>query len=454
MAQYRADLHDFDPTMKNRFEVNMIGDTFGQPISVSNPFPVSFGDSGSLTAFGRVRSADARLLGEYRYMYGSGTSVEMNDKIVGGGTLVSDQPRNCYLANVGTTSGDRVVRQTKQYHPYIAGTSNIGMLTFTFNQAKANLRQSVGMFDDLNGIIFRMNGLVPELVIRKNGVDAEVVPQTEWNVDRLDGSHGVLNTSKALADWSKSQILVIDYQWLGIGRVRVGFVIGDVQIIVHHFHHANQVTEVYMNQPSLPCRWEIHNVGITTSASQLMMICAAVYCEGADTETGFIRAVSTDGTAVPLTTANSANGYGIVAIRLKNTLVGKPNHAMARLKHHSIISDQDVQYKIVILPGSVALNGSPTWTAVPGYGWCEYTKNFALASGWNSTNDFLVLDDQFSTGSINNKAGMVTNIATSNRNDVIYQNYDATDSQILAIIGYRLTADALVHASLKWLEVK
>lgn len=416
---------------------------------------IGFDDTDALTAFGRVRTSISRLLFESRYMYGEGTSTEFNDLIAGAGALVADQPRNCYLANVGTASGDRIVRQSKQYNPYISGTSNIGMMTYTMAPAKVNLVQSVGLFDDLNGIFFRMNGLTPEMVIRKNGVDTEVVARTAWNRDRLDGTKNKFNPSGITIDFAKSQIFVTDYQWLGIGRVRVGFNIGGTWIIVHEFTHANQVTEVYMNQPSLPCRWEIRNVGVTASASQLMMICAAVYCEGSEAETGFSKSISTDGTQITLTAANSTTGYGLLGIRIRNQLVGKPAHPLARLKGWSILSTSNMQYKIVILPGTVKLgNPSITWTRVPGYGWCEYIKDFTLGTDWHLDNEYSVILDDFAAGASGNSSGKNAINLMDNRSNAIFQNYDSTNSQILAIIGYRIGQDATVNAAMNWIEVK
>lgn len=418
---------------------------------------IGYDDTANLTAFGRLRTSEARLLGEWRYMYGSGTSVEMNDKLVGGGVLVSNHAKNSYLGQVGTASGDRVVRQTKQYNPYIAGTSNIGMLTFTMNESKENLKQSVGLFDDYNGFLFRMNENVAEVVVRKSAdystVSEEVVPQENWNIDRLDGSMNEYNQSGVLADFSKSQILVIDYQWLGIGRVRFGFVIDGKIIYVHAFNHANYVTEVYTTQPSLPCRWEIENVGITESSSEIMIICAAVYCEGSDNETGFLRSVSTGNTNVSI--VNSNGGVGVLAIRLKNTLLSKPNHAMARVKNFSVVSDNDVRYKLVILNSKNYLaNSNISWNTVPGYGWCEYITNFSLAPNWSANNDYLVIDDSFASGSSGNKTGSVENNSVNNRNCTIYQNYDSNDSQILALVCYYLGTTVNVRASLSWIETK
>lgn len=413
---------------------------------------ISYDDTANLNAFGGLRVSSTRLLGEYRYMYGSGASVQFNDLLATSGTLTNDYTKNCVYADVTTASGSRAVRQTKQYHPYIAGTSNKGLITFKMDTAKANLVQAVGLFDDNDGIFFRMNGTVPEVVIRKSGVDQEVVNQSNWNIDRLDGSMNEFNQSGVTADFSKCQILVIDYQWLGVGRVRIGFVTDGSTTYVHNFAHVNRTVEVYMNQPSLPIRWEIKNAGVTASASRMMLICGAVYCEGADYEVGFSRAISTDGTTT--TISNSTDGQLVLAIRLKNTLVGRANHSLARLKTWSVFSTNDVQYKIVVLDNASKIANSPTWTAVPGYGWCEYIKNQAMVAGWASDNSYSIIHDGFAAGA--NGAGSGTNVVSNseNINNAMYQNFDSTNSQVIAIVAYKLTTNADVKASMQWVEVK
>lgn len=255
---------------------------------------IRFDDSPSIDAFGGARVTSARVLGEYRFMYDQGAVTLMNDKLTGNATLTANYPTCEFFGNTTTTSGDQVVYQTKQYHPYISGTSNKALITFKMDTAKANVQQQVGLFDDDNGIIFRMNGTVPEMVIRKNGVDDEVVARTAWNKDRLDGTMNEFNPSGITADFTKCQIFICDYQWLGVGRVRVGFVIDGMVHYVHQFKHANQTTEPYMFQPSLPIRWEVKNIGTASSNTSMHFICGAVYCEGSDIEVGFTRSVSTD----------------------------------------------------------------------------------------------------------------------------------------------------------------
>ena len=414
---------------------------------------IRFDDSENLQAFGRLKIANARILGDYRFMYGSGTTFELDYVTSTGASIAINYTSVCAVLSVGTTSGSSAFMQTKQYHPYIPGTGYTGLMTFVFTTSVTGLSQAAGMFDDSNGAFFRVRDGVAEFVIRRAGLDREVVAQDNWNLDHLDGSMTEFNQSGITADWTKAQIFAVDTQWLGVGRVRFGFYIGGVLIPCHEILHANISDDVpYMYQPSLPLRWEIKNTAAQDTSHFMTSVCGAVYAEGGDIETGFIRSVSTGATSVPVTAANSVYGKGMLAVRLKNTVLGfKDLHALARLKAISVQTDQDVQFKVAVLPGTSALT-TATWLPMPGLSWCEYAVNFTLNSSWATTAG--ILDDQFASGSANNKPGSPISDNVENRNNVIFQNYNSTDSQIFAVIGYRLTADALVRTALRWLEVK
>lgn len=414
---------------------------------------IRYDDSENISAFGRLRSADTRILGDYRIMYGGGTEFELEYITSNGASINLNFTSVTMVCNTNTVSGSMAVLQTKQYHPYIPGTGHFALMTFVMDTSVAGLSQSAGLFDDDNGVFFRRRNGVAEFVIRNRGVEREVVPQSQWNEDRLDGSRSEYNQSGITADWTKAQILSIDYQWLGVGRVRLGFVIDGVLVSVHHFEHANRTADVpYMSQPSLPLRWEIKNTTTQSTGHTLTSICGSVQAEGADFETGFIRAVSTDGAAISVTSSNAVYGRGIIAVRLKNTLNNKPVHALARLKRYSVAGDQDMQFRIAVLQNSSSISSTVTWSAVPGLGWCEYTTDFALTSSW--TTQAMIIDDQFVTGATNNKFGIAVSEPSENRNSVIFQNYDSTNSQIFAIIGYPLGASVNARAGLKWIEVK
>jgi hypothetical protein len=297
-----------------------------------------------------------------------------------------------------------------------------------------------------------MNGTTPEVVIRKGGVDAEVVSRSEWNKDRLDGSMSEFNQSGITIDFSKCHILILDYQWLGVGRVRIGFVINGKVIYVHEFNHANSTNEVYMYNSSLPVRWEIKNTGTVASTSAMAAICAGVYCEGSDNEIGFTVSVSTDGTVQ--TVSNSTDGQCVLAIRLKNTIAGNPVRILARLKEWALFSNNDAQYKIVILGDASKFNNTPTWNQVPGRSACEYTKNVAMVTGWATDNNYSVLIDGFVQGAVGTGSGTNAIRQIDNINNTISQNYDSSGSNIIAVIAYKLANNADIKANLVWTEIR
>jgi hypothetical protein len=446
MTQFSTQTEDFLNTNRSIYEVTMNADNYGNLISQNNPLNVRLGDSPSASAFGRLRAANTRLLGEFRNMYGTLAPVEIITKFEEGGSQTVNLAETNTLINTTTSSGSRALRQSRKYHAYIPGTTNLAFVSFTLGTAKTNLQQMVGLFDDLNGIFFRMNGTTPEMVIRKGGIDNEIVPQSQWNVDKLDGT----GKSQINIDFTKSQIFVTDYQWLGVGRVRVGFSINGQLYYTHYFSHANSITEPYMFQPSLPVRWEIKNTGTTESASSLMCICYGVYVEGSDLQTGFDNSVSTGATAITLG-ANADSVKGLLAIRLKNTINGQPNRAIAQVRDWDIVTSLTAQYKVMILQSIDDLAGTPSWTDATPTGWCEYTTDFRLATA-NPANS-VVLFDGFAAGASNR--GERTNQTTDNRSSAIYQNFDSTDSMIVAIVAYRIPNDnAVMRAALNWIEFK
>lgn len=413
---------------------------------------ITYDDSTNIDAFGNLRTSSARIVGEYRVNAGVSNNAEYVSLTAGAGSRTFNYTRKCVQLTTNTANGDRVVHQSRQYHPYIAGTSNKYLMTFKMSTAKANLQQMAGCFDDSNGIFFRMNGLTPEVVVRKNGVDNEVVAQSSWNKDRVDGSANEYNKSGFSADFSKCHILYIDYQWLGVGRVRIGFVLDGKPTVVHEFRHANITVEPYMFSAALPVRWEIKNNGAVASGSQFDAICAGVYCEGSEREMGFTGSISTDGTIT--TVSNTTDGQCLLAVRLKNTLNGLPIRHLVRLKEWTLYSTNDAQYKIVLLNDTSKFSGTPTWNAVPGRSVCEYAKGLTMATGWASDNEYNVLIDTFAQGAVGSGSGTTSITSIDNINNVICQNYDSTGSSIIAIIAYKIVSNSDMKASLVWTEIR
>jgi hypothetical protein len=200
------------------------------------------------------------------------------------------------------------------------------MSTFVFEPVKNNLRQRVGYYGTENGYFLeldstegslcfversKVSGLVTEKRISQMG-GVYGFGDTGWNTDKLDG----LGPSGITLDMSKAQILFMDIEWLGVGTVRLGFVINGQFIVCHQWQHANLITSTYITTASLPMRYEIKNLGSTSSASTLKQICSTVISEGGYELRGTQQAIGTPITT-PRTLTVAGTFYPIVALQLK-----------------------------------------------------------------------------------------------------------------------------------------
>jgi hypothetical protein len=140
-----------------------------------------------------------------------------------GSNIQHSYDRSSVILTTGTGATDKAIRQTHRYHAYVPGKSNLSLLTFVLGSVVTNVVRRVGIFDDLNGIFLEQTESELAFVIRTatsgSASDASRVVQSDWNKDKLDGT----GASGVNLDATKTQILFIDYQWLGVGRVRIGF---------------------------------------------------------------------------------------------------------------------------------------------------------------------------------------------------------------------------------------
>ena len=284
--------------------------------------PLGKGFSGDL--FGRLKVSESYTLFDSTHTYSQ--DGDFDDVIVGSGStsgIITSQ--STATLTIGSTAGCSYIRESKRVFKYQPGKSLQCLQTFIFNEPKANLVQRVGYASSENGLLLERNGFDVNYVLRtaESGVSTSIsVPQSEWNHDPLDGT----GPSGYTLDLSKIQITFSEFEWLGAGSVRVGFVINGKFIVAHQFNHANYLDSVYMTTASLPIRYEILNTGSVGSASTLKQVCVTVQSNG-----GYERKVSPN-TVQP---AASVIGIGlsfkpIVSYRLA------PNRTDAIILPHDI----------------------------------------------------------------------------------------------------------------------
>lgn len=266
-------------------------------------------------AFGRTRVSEPFTLFDSSHRYADNqlwTSVTAT-----GGTATFNSDQGLVDLAVTSTSGSEVIRETTKVFAYQPGKSLLVLSTFVMASAKNNLRQRVGYYGASNGYYLEQNGTTVSFVERSFVTGAVVntpVAQASWNVDPMNGS----GLSGITLDLTKAQILFMDLEWLGVGTVRIGFVIDGEFRVCHKFHHANLITSTYITTASLPLRYEITNTGVTSGVSTLKQICSSVISEGGYTLNGLQQSI-----AIPLTSPRNlplaGTFYPIISIRLKKS---------------------------------------------------------------------------------------------------------------------------------------
>ena len=285
----------------------------GQPIIRTVQSSSGYEPSGT-DAFGRLQVAAPQTLLDSQNVYKENTKFYTATS----GTASTSFDANASLVNmnVNSASGDQVIKETKRVFPYQPGKALEILATFCMEPAKTNLRQRVGYFGANNGIFLEQDDDTLYLVIRSKSSGSVVenrIAQSSWNVDRLDGTG---NSGRTL-DVTKSQILFIDIEWLGVGSVRCGFVIDGAFVFAHKFHHANTSNVsngTYMTTACLPIRYEITNTGATSGASTLKQICTSVISSGGYVPRG-LNHVAGRGLAY-YTFSSAGTFYNLVSIKL------------------------------------------------------------------------------------------------------------------------------------------
>jgi hypothetical protein len=432
-------------------------------------------------AFGRSRVSETFTLGDYKHIY----SIDPNflDSTANGGsvTFVADQA--CAVLATGSNTASYAIHQTKFYHHYQPGKSQLIYSSFNFRAPNRNVTKRTGYFDTNDGIFFEQVGSntadgttvssstqTLNWVIRTyvGGSPSEAdyvttvngqaythkrrVPQSEWNVDKCDGT----GPSGFKLDVTKTQLCWIDFQWLGVGRVRCGFAHAGKLITAHEYYHDNVLPTVYMSNPNLPVRCEIRNTG-TTPGGAFDQICSTVMSEGGYVESGIDWSVATTARTTP---APGQTRFPLLAIRLKNSFKGYANRLSVRPNSLGLYAETNsILYEVVKFPNAASLSttdvGGLVWTSADSDSGVEYCTN---------ATSFTAADaDRFASGYVpsgssqNSLSPVATGSLTSAKKNIISQNIDSTGSEVYCVLVSTINAGnqtiANVAATLQWREI-
>ena len=319
---------------------------------------ISADDSFSIDPFGRWRVSETETLFDSKQLFDNLPLFYDDQQVSGTGTTSVHDPNKAQTAmSVSADTAGHRVRQTFMRFNYQPGKGQLVLCTGVLNHSGGGtgIRQAFGYYDEKNGVFLQYNEGVAQIVVRSFATGSAVdnaINQADWNIDKFDGT----GPSGFTLDFTKSQIFWIDFEWLGVGRVRTGFVINGVIYYANEFNHANNTGVVYMSTPNLPVRYEIQNDG-TGGAASLAHICSSVMSEGGLQENGIIFTADTGTTHIDANTANTR--YALVGIRLKTTHLG----ATIKLLNFSAMAETATAFKWEIL-FNPTVEGTFTYTDI------------------------------------------------------------------------------------------
>lgn len=394
---------DYDSRYQEQFNnvlrlyFNRLNSILTQIVDTTTPIPVSI-DGTNTDAFGRIRVSQPYTLFDSQNRYAADNQFSTATTGTGSTTYNANQAS----VSLSVTSGGvgSVARQTYRNFPYQPGKGLLVLATFVMDSSSSlNLTQRVGYFNSQNGVFFqRVDGtysFVLRSYITGSVSDARTVNQSSWNGDKLDGT----GDSGYTLDPSKAQILWMDFEWLGVGSVRCGFIINGQYIVCHTFNNANDITSVYMTTAILPVRYEITSTSAMNAS--LTQICSSVISEGGFDQVsgGHIARRTVEFTNID----TAANFYPIVSIQLASGATGavvlpyefqflpltNQNYEVALMKNATLTgasftavpSDSNVQYDVsataIATAGTIVSTNYVTSTGSGG------VSSTGLATGYN-----------------------------------------------------------------------
>ncbi len=421
---------------------------------------VGFADTPALDSFQRLRISQSFRLFDAQQEYGLDTlrtwdaaangtlsyaTGATDGSVTNGSNAVGPTNTSTRMTpiTVSTTNGHYSILQSRQYTRYIPGYSHLVLMTGVFASGSSYTAK-----------------LVRRTSTSGSPVEEEV-SQSSWNIDKFDGT----GPSGITLDLTKTQILFIGAQWLGVGRVIMGFDIDGRLWPAHEFLHANVLALPYTQTFNLPVRYEIRNTGVAESKARggyfdhangfylettravaggtINMVCCTVQSEGAREARGFPRSIGNGTTTIGVTSRRP-----ILSIRPKATYNSRTNRAHIEVAEFDITAATNNAFIEVVVGGTLTTGGvASVFTSVGTDSCAEY----------NVTADAISGGTVIKGGYAISGAGVVRGVYSGEadiRNPLVLSQIDAlTATQVpITLVATSFTGTSNLSATFNWHE--
>ena len=396
--------------------------------------PVTASDDFTIDAFGRARTSQTGQRFDLEFIYNKQPLI-VDDITSGSGSNTHNaNARDVVMANGGTGLSDYAFLYSHYDVPYTAGNSQLIDITGTLDNAA-------------------IGSGTAQLYLRSTvsgTTTTTTYDQDDWNK----------NTASTV-DWTKSQILMMDFQSLKIGRIRFYLVRNGIPVFIHQITNDNIRATGYWQSPTLPISWTIYNdadntymemgygddkngIGIRyviakNASATMRAVCATVKSEGGQP--------LLDMNGYPFTANNAQTAKTVsttliplLSIQMASTFNSLTNRGLAIPMDFDISTNNPIRYEILYRP---TLTG-PSWSAVGANSFMNYDVTASAVTGG------VVVD----SGYVSTAKNLNTSLSGLLGRTIMSLGRTAT-SDILTIAAIRTSGtDATVLSALKWKEIR
>ena len=350
------------------------------------------------------------------------------------------------------------ISQSRNYCIYQPGKSLLFMASGVLYPGQNDYTTRIGYFDNdtttiplgptlivRNGLYFEHDNGLYYLCIKNDTVTRFV--QDDWNIDKMDGT----GPSGLDLDFSKTQLFVIDMEWLGVGRIRFGFYgYGKIQYC-HQVTNINTLTQPYTNSINLPICYTIHGDS-GNPCSGFTQICSTVISEGGYNPLGRPFTISTGSSAISI----AANVEEPILFLRGNININNPNYYHQNIIPTSLsmicsATNDLILYKLVLFLAGTYTGTQISWSNVnSNYSVSQYSGN--LSSGYSSTNGIL-LDQGYFYGRGTNTYSVLTDVFSNLILQVTSNIVNESDILVLTATFVSGSGSTNVFGTLSWQEL-
>jgi len=300
--------------------------------------------------------------------------------------------------------GDISMRQSRPYHRYQPGKSMYMASNVNFGGPVSGQVQRAGLFDDGNGIFFEQStpttanpsGMFVVVRSDSQGTVGGVPVDTRISYENWNGNSAVFST----IDWTRVQMIWMEYSWYGAGALRWGVLVSGEPIICHQIGTGNNnytgsaQTLPWSRTGNLPARYEQRNISTATTSTFKHFGVSVLIEGGIDTQRGFTYS------------------YGMApATPRRNVATTLTRFPILSIQPNLMGSVQYQQATVGSISGSAITAGSTTTTLVSST--ATWTTN-----QWAGRMLYYAADvgGGFSSGSVSTQTGTINFVSAHNLN--------------------------------------